>query len=56
MDDSPHFDYRMKSDHTIEVVCAVCRKEIGATKDEFCLRDLEEGHRCNEALHLSHAS
>ena len=52
----PRFDYRMKSDHTIEVTCAVCRKKVGVTKDEFCLRDLEDGHRCDEALHLPSAS
>jgi uncharacterized CHY-type Zn-finger protein len=56
MNDFPRFDYRMKSDHTIEVICAVCRKEVGVTNDEFFLQTLEDGHRCDEALHLPRAS
>ena len=56
MNDFPCFDYRLRPDLIIEVICAVCHQTIAMTDDEFYLRDIENGHKCMEVPHLRNAS
>ena len=55
MSDFPHFNYRMRPDLIIELICAVCHQTIAMTDDEFYLGDIQANHEC-ETVSLPHAS